>query len=114
MYQKLPVSIAYNNVLINNPVLVYILLATILEKVHECTPLLTAEERTTTNETECIRRELFEQYIQNVLMEWHYQLPRFHQRLAWSVRNRERGICLLLGGTSGCGKSTLASLLASR
>ncbi|KAI8058143.1 hypothetical protein BDF22DRAFT_739546 [Syncephalis plumigaleata] len=77
--------------------------ATILEKVHECTPSLSVEEeQVTVHDNECIR------------LEWHYPLPRFHQRLAWSVRNREQGICLLLGGTSGCGKSTLASLLASR
>ncbi|RKP22216.1 hypothetical protein SYNPS1DRAFT_32219 [Syncephalis pseudoplumigaleata] len=101
--------------------------ATILEKAH--TDMLsgradetdggaaaaTASAASPSDSACSIRREHFEQSIQMVLADWHYYpLSRYHQRLAWSVRNRERGICILLGGTSGCGKSTLASLLASR
>ena len=34
--------------------------------------------------------------------------------VARQIKDQERPLCILLGGTSGCGKSTLGSLLASR
>ncbi|KAI9599446.1 hypothetical protein BDF19DRAFT_428731 [Syncephalis fuscata] len=87
--------------------------AAILERTHEYLLRSTSKQENGQN-IDYISREVFQQCVQTVLTEWHYHLPESHQQLAWSVRNRERGICILLGGTSGCGKSTLASLLASR
>ena len=46
----------------------------------------------------------------------HYAAPSFLSdfEVARQVKDQERPLCILLGGTSGCGKSTLGSLLASR
>jgi hypothetical protein len=45
-----------------------------------------------------------------------YAAPSFLSdvEVARQVKDHERPLCILLGGTSGCGKSTLGSLLASR
>ncbi|RKP06997.1 P-loop containing nucleoside triphosphate hydrolase protein, partial [Thamnocephalis sphaerospora] len=69
---------------------------------------------TGTEETECVEYSAFRQAVYAVLASWQYRVPDAQYDLAWCVRDRRRGICILLGGTSGCGKSTLASLLASR
>ncbi|KAF7721709.1 hypothetical protein EC973_004271 [Apophysomyces ossiformis] len=52
--------------------------------------------------------------LQKLLIRFNYTNPLTDLQVAWDIMNRERSVCILLGGTSGCGKSTLASLLAHR
>ena len=58
----------------------------------------------------------FEATLCEVTSTLQYAAPSFLSdfEIARQVKDQERPLCILLGGTSGCGKSTLGSLLASR
>ena len=63
-----------------------------------------------------IKRSLFLDIVRRSLGDYDYvkaDILRDYE-VARQIKDQERSMCILLGGTSGCGKSTLASILASR